>query len=84
MIEYPFDSLRAMENMLLTGQRANYSAINTIFPHDGGVIPYVATRIAGMASMPFLGSLVVTETLAQFKNFIFDTASATTACSWLL
>jgi hypothetical protein len=35
MTEYPFDSIRAMENMLLTGQRANYSSINIIFPHGG-------------------------------------------------
>ncbi|KAH6684548.1 hypothetical protein B0J14DRAFT_527368 [Halenospora varia] len=83
MIEYPFESVRAMENMLLTGQRANYSSINIIFPHGGGAMPYLATRIAGMASLSFLGSLSVATTLAQFKNYIFDTASSTTAVQLL-
>lgn len=78
MTEYPFESVRAMENMLLTGQRANYSQINMIFPHGGGAMPYVATRIAGMASLSFLGSMNVTTTLAQFKGYLFDTASSTT------
>lgn len=79
MTEYPFDSVRAMENMLLTGQRANYSDINIIFPHGGGAIPYLGTRIAGLASMPFVGGLNVSESLAQFKNYLLDTASAYSA-----
>jgi hypothetical protein len=83
MTEYPFESVRAMENMLLTGQRANYSAINIIFPHGGGAMPYLATRIAGMASLSFLGSLSVAESLAQFKGYLFDTASSTTVVQLL-
>ncbi|TVY16245.1 Decarboxylase yanB [Lachnellula arida] len=83
MTEYPFESVRAMENMLLTGQRANYSQINMIFPHGGGVMPYLATRIAGLASLSFLGSLNVTATLAQFRGYLFDTASATTVVQLL-
>lgn len=79
MIEYPFDSVRAMENMLLTGQRANYSDINMIFPHGGGAIPYLGGRIAGLASLPFVGGLNVTESLGQFKDYFLDTASATSA-----
>lgn len=77
MTEYPFDSVRAMENMLLTGQRANYSDINIIFPHAGGAMPYLAQRIAGMASLSFLGSLSVVDSLNQFKGYLFDTASST-------
>ena len=57
MTEYPFESVRAMEKMLLTGQRATYAAINIIFPHGGGAMPYLAGRIAGMASLPFMGGL---------------------------
>jgi predicted TIM-barrel fold metal-dependent hydrolase len=79
MIEYPFESVRVMENMLLTGQRANYSAINIIIPHGGGAMPYLAARIAGMASLPFLGSLSAAATLAQFKGYFFDTASASSS-----
>lgn len=79
MIEYPFDSVRAMENMLLTGQRANYSNINIIFPHGGGAIPYLATRIAGLASLSFVGGFNVLDSLAQFQDYLLDTASAYSA-----
>ncbi|KAI9733965.1 MAG: hypothetical protein M1834_002622 [Cirrosporium novae-zelandiae] len=83
MTEYPFDSVRAMENMLLTGQRANYSTFPMIFPHGGGALPYLATRIAGMASLSFMGSFSASETLAQFKSYYFDTASSTSAAQLL-
>ncbi|TVY52703.1 Decarboxylase yanB, partial [Lachnellula suecica] len=83
MTEYPFESVRAMENMLLTGQRANYSAISMIFPHGGGAMPYLATRIAGMASLSFLGSLNVLDSLAQFRGYLFDTASSTSVVQLL-
>lgn len=42
-------------------------------------MPYLAGRIAGMASLSFLGSLNVAQTLAQFKGYLFDTASSTSA-----
>ncbi|KAH8590501.1 hypothetical protein B0O99DRAFT_745221 [Bisporella sp. PMI_857] len=79
MSEYPFESVRAMENLLLTGQRANYSNINIIFPHGGGAMPYLGGRIAGIASLSFLGGITPATTLAQFKNYFFDTASAASA-----
>lgn len=56
MTEYPFGPVRAIENLLLTGQCANYPGVTMIFAHGGGAIPYLAARIAGMSSMPFLGS----------------------------
>lgn len=79
MTEYPFDTVRAIENMLLTGQRAQYPDIKMIFAHGGGAIPFLATRIAGMASLPWLGGLPVPESLAQLAGYYFDTAASTSA-----
>lgn len=79
MSEYTFDSVRAMENLLFTGQRRSYSNINIIFPHGGGVMPFVATRIAGQAAIVSNGSINASDTLAQFRGYFFDTASATSA-----
>ncbi|KAI3393875.1 hypothetical protein diail_3550 [Diaporthe ilicicola] len=79
MSEYPFDSVRAMENLLFTGQRRSYGNINIIFPHGGGAMPSVATRIAGMASVVSNASINASESLAQFRGYFFDTASATSA-----
>lgn len=85
MSEYTFDSVRAMENLLFTGQRRSYSNINIIFPHGGGAMPFVATRIAGMAGVVSNGSIDAFETLDQFRGYFFDTASATSAAQlWAL
>lgn len=85
MSEYTFDSVRAMENLLYTGQRRNYSDINIIFPHGGGAMPFVATRIAGMANVVSNGAINASESLAQFRGYFFDTASATSAAQlWAL
>ena len=65
--------------MLLTGQRAQYPDIKMIFAHGGGAIPFLATRIAGMASLPWLGGLSIPESLAQFAGYYFDTAASTSA-----
>ncbi|KAL3253455.1 hypothetical protein ABHI18_009495 [Aspergillus niger] len=79
LTEYPFDSVRAMENLLLKGQRAENPDVKMIFAHGGGAMPYLASRIAGMASMSLLGSLNMTKSLAELSGYYFDTASATSA-----
>ncbi|KAL1845461.1 hypothetical protein Daus18300_014527 [Diaporthe australafricana] len=85
MSEYTFDSIRAMENLLFTGARRSYSNMNIIFPHGGGAMPFVATRIAGMASVVSDGGINASEALAQFRGYFFDTASASsTAQLWAL
>ncbi|KAJ5151026.1 uncharacterized protein N7482_010278 [Penicillium canariense] len=79
MTEYPFDTVRAIENLLLTGQRAQYPGLKMIFAHGGGAIPYLATRIAGIATLSYAGGLAFTETMAQLTGYYFDIARATSA-----
>ncbi|KAL3458716.1 amidohydrolase 2 [Aspergillus heterothallicus] len=79
LTEYPFDSVRAMQNMLLTGQRAKYPNISMIYPHGGGAVPYLASRIASIASLDILGGLNPLETMAELKGYYFDTASSTSS-----
>jgi hypothetical protein len=76
MTEYPFDSIRAMEKMLLTGQRANYSSVNIIFPRRGGAMPYLAQRISSVWSLLGFNPL---DSMNQFRGYVFDTASASSA-----
>lgn len=83
MSEYPFDSVRAMENLLLTGQRRDYSNIRLIFAHGGGAMPFVANRIAGQAGLVSKGNINASEALAPFQGYLFDTASATSAAQLL-
>ncbi|KAL2784782.1 amidohydrolase 2 [Aspergillus keveii] len=77
LTEYPFDSVRAMQHMLLTGQRARHPNVTIIFPHGGGAIPYVANRIASVSSVDVLGGLNPLETMQELKGYYFDTASST-------
>ncbi|KAL5361449.1 cytochrome P450 [Aspergillus floccosus] len=79
LTEYPFDTIRAVENMLLTGQRQRYPNVTMIFPHGGGAIPYLAGRIAGVATLDELGALDPAHTIAQLRGYYFDTASAYSA-----
>jgi predicted TIM-barrel fold metal-dependent hydrolase len=79
MTEYPFDTVRAMENLLVTGQRAKYPDLKMIFAHGGGAMPYLASRIAGVATLPYAGGIPFVETMAQLAGYYFDLASATSA-----
>lgn len=48
-------------------------------------MPFVATRISGMAGVVSNGSIDASETLDQFRGYFFDTASATSAAQlWAL
>ncbi|KAJ5633198.1 Amidohydrolase 2 [Penicillium lividum] len=79
MTEYPFDTVRAIENLLLTGQRSRFSDLKLIFAHGGGAIPYLATRIAGMASLSWLTDLSAASSMEQLAGYYYDTASSTSA-----
>lgn len=79
LTEYPFDSVRAIENLLFSGTRAKYSDLNIIFPHAGGALPYLAARIALSATLPAFGSYNSTVVMEQLGSYYFDTASATSA-----
>ena len=50
MIEFPFDTTRAVTNMLLSGTLARYPDIRWIVPHAGGALPFLASRIAGISA----------------------------------
>lgn len=79
MVEYLFDTVRAIENLLLTGQRARYPDLKIMFSHGGGAIPYLATRIAGVATFSYAGGIAFLHTLAQLAGYHLDLASATSA-----
>ena len=46
LIEAPFETTRAVANMLFTGSMDRYSEIKFILSHGGGTIPYLAWRLA--------------------------------------
>ncbi|MFW9808432.1 MAG: amidohydrolase family protein [Candidatus Thorarchaeota archaeon] len=45
-IEWPFDTTRAVANMVYSGALDRYQKIRFILPHGGGAVPYLAWRIS--------------------------------------
>ena len=48
LIEAPFDTTRAVANMMYRGVLDRYPDIRYILSHGGGTIPYIAWRLAGI------------------------------------
>lgn len=76
MIEFPFDTTRAISNLFITGARNRFPRINMIFSHGGGVLPFLAERIIGTATQQVFGGFDGADLLRQFKGYWFDTANA--------
>ena len=45
-LEFPFETTRAITNLLFSGQAAQLHDLRMIFSHAGGTIPFLADRIA--------------------------------------
>jgi 6-methylsalicylate decarboxylase len=77
MIEFPFDTTRAVTNMLLTGTFARYPDIRWIVPHAGGTLPFLAPRIAGISVL--LGADDPAALVAQLRRLHYDLAGSANA-----
>ena len=49
MVEFLFDTSRAVVNMVLNGVVARYPNIEVIVPHAGAALPVIADRVAAFA-----------------------------------
>jgi len=77
MIEFPFDSTRAITNLILSGTLERCPNVRIIVPHAGGTLPFLARRIATVAS-----GLIARERrpkggfIAALQRLFYDTAGA--------
>ena len=74
MIEFPFDTTRAVTNLLLTGHARPHPAIRWIVPHAGGTLPFLAPRIAGVGML--LGFDDPAAIVAQLRALHYDLAGS--------
>ncbi|RVX69749.1 hypothetical protein B0A52_06394 [Exophiala mesophila] len=74
VIEYTFDTTRAIANLLFTGTRKRYPDIKFIFSHGGGALPFLADRLGIQSTLPFHGGRDLDESLAELKGYYYDTA----------
>jgi 6-methylsalicylate decarboxylase len=75
MIEFPFDSTRAIVSLLFGGTFTRCTDVRWIFSHGGGALPMLAARIAGIArNRKDLSARVPNGVLPELKKLYYDIA----------
>jgi 6-methylsalicylate decarboxylase len=76
LMEFVFDTTRAVVNLILNGTLERYPDIPIILSHAGGAVPYIAGRIA--LAEPFLKEIAPKGVIAYLKGLYYDTALSAT------
>jgi predicted TIM-barrel fold metal-dependent hydrolase len=78
MIEFPFDSTRAVTNLVISGTLDRCPNLRIIVPHGGGTLPFLARRIAGVTLRMNLGGVGGPKDgfIAALQRLFYDTAAA--------
>lgn len=77
VVEYPFDTTRAVVNLVLTGKRRRYPNIRFILAHAGGTIPFLAWRIAAAPQIDKRYASLSSDAIrADLRSFWYETAQA--------
>ena len=61
LLEFVFDTTRAVANLVLSGTLKKYSHLRIILSHSGGTVPFVAQKIVAGALMRAFASQTTTE-----------------------
>jgi len=77
LVEFVFDTTRAVTNLLYSGTLERYPSIRYIVSHAGGAVPFLAQRIALGAEIPGLGEKAPRGPLHYLKRLHYDTALST-------
>jgi predicted TIM-barrel fold metal-dependent hydrolase len=83
MMEYLFDTTRAVVNLIFGGALERYPRIRFILPHAGGLAPYFAWRLSVSPMIDKRLKQVPREhILALLKRFWYDNALSCGAQTW--
>jgi len=77
IIEYVFDTTRAIANLIFSGTLERYPDISMIFSHAGGTAPYLAERLSAEKVIPKLRERAPQGAIAYLKRLYYDTAIST-------
>jgi predicted TIM-barrel fold metal-dependent hydrolase len=75
MIEFTFDSTRAVVNLIFSGTTTRCPKLRFIVPHAGGTLPFLARRI-GMFGRGLVGDGVNVSTEEQLRRLYYDLAGS--------
>lgn len=71
MLEFVFDSTRAIVSLVSSGMRAKYPEFNYISTHAGGTVPFLADRIGfGSARTGYQVKLTYEQVISGLKSFL--------------
>lgn len=73
-LEFPFDTTRAVANLLFTGTLLRTRNVKYIFSHAGGTIPFLAERLARLERRPDLKRHAPEGVLAELRRLHYDVA----------
>lgn len=78
MIEFQFDTTRAVVDLIFSGVLARFPDIKVIVPHGGAALSVLAPRLAMFAEMPFISPRPASAQalLAQLKRLHYDLAAS--------
>jgi predicted TIM-barrel fold metal-dependent hydrolase len=77
MLEWPYDTGRAVLSLLLSGALVKYPNISWIFSHAGGPVPALAGRIVNMTrTRPDLPQIAPQGVMHELTRLHYDTANA--------
>jgi 6-methylsalicylate decarboxylase len=75
MMEYLFDTTRAVVNLIFSGAIERFPRVCFILPHAGGLVPYFAWRLSVSPMIdPRLPQLSREQVYAGLKHFWYDNA----------
>lgn len=77
LIEFLFDTTRAVINLIYTGTLERYPNLRWILSHAGGTVPYIAWRLSLANFEPKFLEKAPRGMLAYLKSFYYDTALST-------
>jgi predicted TIM-barrel fold metal-dependent hydrolase len=78
MVEFVFDTTRAVTNLIYSGTLERHPDIRFILSHAGGTIPYIAWRLAQGRLIPPLNEKAPQGAIAYLQRLYYDTAMSAT------
>lgn len=83
MVEYLFDTTRAVVNLVFGGALVRYPRIRFILPHAGGLVPYFSWRLSVSPMIDArLEQISRDEVFARLKLFWYDNALSPGEQTW--